>query len=132
MKLEALVGGGDTIGLFVLPFIVVGVILNMALPSLFTVGGPLYLRAPAEYGRTDFYLQPGDLTEAFLGDRIDQRKPVRLWDSPYVVVDGPIGPQQGTDCANWCALTDAFPTYALLTATGDTWGDIAAGTTVCP
>ena len=31
--------------------------------ELFTAGGPLYLRAPAVYGRTDYYLQPGDLTE---------------------------------------------------------------------
>jgi len=115
-----------------------GLILTRSLAAidrmtdLFTVGGPLFLRAPAAYGRTDFHIQPGELTEAFLGDRIDQRKPVRLWSFPYVVVDGPLGPQQGTECANWCALSAAFPTYATLTATGDTWGEIAAGTTVCP
>jgi len=100
--------------------------------ELFTVGGPLYLRAPGEYGDTNFYLQPGDLSELFLGEGIDQRFPVRLWEFPYTVVDAPLGPQQGTDCANWCAVKTTFATFAALTATGDTWGEIAAGTTVCP
>lgn len=100
--------------------------------DLFTAGGPLFLRAPAAYGGTDFFLQPGALTESFLSETIDQRKPYRLWTAPYVVVDRPLGPQQGTACANWCAVEAAFPTFADLTATGDTWGDVAAGTTVCP
>lgn len=100
--------------------------------ELFTVGGPLFLRAPAAYGDADFYLQPGDLSEAFIGETVDQRFPVRLWSFPYAVVDGPLGPQQGTDCANWCAVESTFPTFAALTATGDTFGEIAAGTTVCP
>jgi protein-S-isoprenylcysteine O-methyltransferase Ste14 len=38
--LKRLVGSGDRIGLFVLPFVVVGVILQVAYPSLFAVGGP--------------------------------------------------------------------------------------------
>lgn len=103
-----------------------------AVDDLFTAGGPLYLRAPAEYGRTDFTFQPGDLAEAFLSETIDQRKPVRLWNFPYVVVDLPLGPQQGTACANWCAVKATFPTFADLTATGHTWGAIATGETVCP
>ena len=40
MKLKALVGSGDRIGLLVLPFLVIGVILNVVMPSLFSVGGP--------------------------------------------------------------------------------------------
>jgi protein-S-isoprenylcysteine O-methyltransferase Ste14 len=35
-----LVGSGDKIGLFVLPFLIGGVILNIAYPSIFDVGGP--------------------------------------------------------------------------------------------
>lgn len=100
--------------------------------DLFTAGGPLFLRAPAEYGDTDFFLQPGSLLESYLSERIDQRKPFRRWSVPYVVVDRPLGPQQGTACANWCAVEAAFPTFADLTATGDTWADVATGTTVCP
>ena len=40
MKLKEPVGSGDKIGLLVLPFLVIGVILNILFPSLFSVGGP--------------------------------------------------------------------------------------------
>jgi protein-S-isoprenylcysteine O-methyltransferase Ste14 len=39
-NLKTLVGSGDRIGLFTLPFLAGGVILNIAYPSLFDVGGP--------------------------------------------------------------------------------------------
>lgn len=100
--------------------------------DLFTAGGPLYLRAPAVYGSFDFYLQPLDVSSDYLSDRIDQRKPYRLYQVPYTRVDRVLGLQQGTACANWCAVEEAFPTFATLTATGDTYAEIAAGTTVCP
>ncbi len=40
MKLRALVGSGEKIGLFALPFVVAGVILNLARPGWFHVDGP--------------------------------------------------------------------------------------------
>jgi protein-S-isoprenylcysteine O-methyltransferase Ste14 len=40
MRLKALVGSGDKIGLFTLPFLILGLILNMKKPSFFRVGGP--------------------------------------------------------------------------------------------
>jgi hypothetical protein len=40
MKLKPLVGSGDKIGLFAAPFLIVGLILNILFPSLFSVGGP--------------------------------------------------------------------------------------------
>jgi protein-S-isoprenylcysteine O-methyltransferase Ste14 len=40
MNLKTLVGSGDRIGLFTLPFLVVGLILNIAYPTVFAVGGP--------------------------------------------------------------------------------------------
>jgi protein-S-isoprenylcysteine O-methyltransferase Ste14 len=40
MNVKALVGSGDRIGLFTFPFLLVGLILNVAYPSLFDVGGP--------------------------------------------------------------------------------------------
>jgi protein-S-isoprenylcysteine O-methyltransferase Ste14 len=40
MNLRRLVGSGDKIGLFVLPFLIGGLILNIAYPSIFDVGGP--------------------------------------------------------------------------------------------
>lgn len=40
MKLKLLVGSGEKIGLFTLPFLLVGLILNIYYPSAFEVGGP--------------------------------------------------------------------------------------------
>lgn len=40
MRLKELVGRGDKIGLLTLPFLVIGLILNVAFPSAFSVGGP--------------------------------------------------------------------------------------------
>lgn len=40
MNLKVLVGSGDKIGLFVLPFLVIGLIFNITFPFVFTVGGP--------------------------------------------------------------------------------------------
>jgi protein-S-isoprenylcysteine O-methyltransferase Ste14 len=40
VTLRGLVGSGDRIGLLTLPVLVVGLVLNVAYPSLFAVGGP--------------------------------------------------------------------------------------------
>ncbi len=40
MKLKVLVGNGRKIGLLVLPFLVIGVVLNILFPTFFSVGGP--------------------------------------------------------------------------------------------
>ena len=40
MKLKVLVGNGKKIGLLALPFLIIGLILNILIPSLFSVGGP--------------------------------------------------------------------------------------------
>ena len=40
MKLKVLVGSGDRIGLLTLPFLIIGLILNIVFPSAFHVGGP--------------------------------------------------------------------------------------------
>lgn len=39
-KLRLLVGSGEKIGLFTLPFIIIGLVLNVIYPSVFSVGGP--------------------------------------------------------------------------------------------
>jgi hypothetical protein len=39
-SLRVLVGSGDRIGLFTLPFLAVGLILNVAFPGFFAIGGP--------------------------------------------------------------------------------------------
>jgi protein-S-isoprenylcysteine O-methyltransferase Ste14 len=40
MKLKTLVGSGDRVILLTLPFLIVGLILNILFPSVFSVGGP--------------------------------------------------------------------------------------------
>ena len=40
MKLKVLVGSGEQIGLLTLPFLIIGLILNILIPSIFNVGGP--------------------------------------------------------------------------------------------
>jgi protein-S-isoprenylcysteine O-methyltransferase Ste14 len=40
VRLRTLIGSGDRIGLFALPVIVGGLALNVAVPDLFSVGGP--------------------------------------------------------------------------------------------
>lgn len=43
MKLKILVGSGRKIGLLAMPFLIVGIYLNMVNPSLFNVGGPSFV-----------------------------------------------------------------------------------------
>lgn len=40
MNLKELVGSGEKIGLLILPFLVIGLTLNILFPSFFSVGGP--------------------------------------------------------------------------------------------
>ena len=40
MNLKALIGSGERIGKLILPFLVIGLVLNLLRPSLFSVGGP--------------------------------------------------------------------------------------------
>ncbi|MFK3734074.1 hypothetical protein ACI2LJ_27835 [Streptomyces sp. NPDC088090] len=104
-----------------------------AVADLFSWGGPLQITAPAAYGWEPYTVQPGDLTEGYLSDTIDQRWPHRLWSAPATVVDdGAVGPIQGTVCANWCQVAATWPTYADMTASGGTWLDILEGETQCP
>src|SRR5215831_8056217 len=48
MNVQALAGGGDKIGLFTLPFVLLGVVFNLLFPAVFQVGGPsLFLQVLA-------------------------------------------------------------------------------------
>jgi protein-S-isoprenylcysteine O-methyltransferase Ste14 len=50
LGLGALIGSGDRIGAFVLPFLLVGVALNITFPGAFSVGGPPpWLRAVSAF-----------------------------------------------------------------------------------
>ena len=98
--------------------------------SLWTAGGPLFLQLPAVYGWRDDFLQSSSDLEELYRSR-DQRRPLRLWEATMRSVRRPTGPIQGTTCANWCAVADAFATYAALTAAAGDWGDVAEGTVQC-
>lgn len=97
--------------------------------DLMTAGGPLFLQLPTVYGWADAFIQPGTVRSAHLYD--DQRKPHRIWTVPFTIVDPVAGPGQGTECANWCAVEDAFPTFAALAAGGGTYSQLAQGVTLC-
>lgn len=101
-----------------------------AVHALFTAGGPLQTQAPTVYGWEDVFVQPLDLVEEYLHP--DQRRPYRLWTVPILIVRRPVGPVQGTLCANWCNVTSTWPTYGDLAASGSTWGELASGIAQCP
>lgn len=93
--------------------------------TLFTAGGPLLLQIPPIYGWPDKYFQPDTLADDTIGE--DQRKPYRLWSVPLAPVDRPppaLG-EQGTAAANWCAVAARYATSDELTATGQTWQQLA-------
>jgi hypothetical protein len=96
--------------------------------TLFAAGGPLQIQTPAVYGFPDAVVQPGNVTESYISD--DQRRPYRVWEAPFTVVDTPLGPVQGTVDANWCAVKAAFTDFAELTASGYTWAQVASGEAV--
>lgn len=98
--------------------------------DLFTAGGPLMLRLDAVYGFHDQFIQPGTLAMSHTSR--DQRRPERRWVVPFVVVDRPFGPIQGTDCNNWCAVEESFTTFADLTAYPSTWEGLLNGDVLCP
>lgn len=97
--------------------------------ELLTAGGPLQLQLPPIYGWADAFLQPLDVSV----DRIsrDQRRPERLFTVPFELVGQPFGPVQGTDCANWCEVEAAFPTYAALASMPGTYLDLLQGEILC-
>jgi len=103
-----------------------------AMHALLTAGGPIQIQMPTVYGFPDAFVQPGDVTRAYLGGQRDQRMPFRVWSMPFTVVERPLGPQQGTDTANWCALQEQFATYQDLTNAGLTWAQVANGSAVSP
>lgn len=101
---------------------------RVLIETLFAGGGPLQIQLPAIYGFPDAFVQPGDLTEGYIAS--DQRIPHRSWQAPFTVVDAPMGPVQGTENANWCAVQETFGTFAALTASGFTWAQVASGQAV--
>ena len=55
VKLKALVGSGEKIGIFTLPFLAIGLALNMAFPTYFSVGGPSRLLGLISFSKPRCY-----------------------------------------------------------------------------
>lgn len=88
-------------------------------------GGPIFLQLPVIYGWPDRYYQPAKVSVSRLSK--DLRIPYRLWDVPLTAVDAPVGDAQGTALNNWCLIKSTYDTWADLTGTGLTWGQIMEG-----
>ena len=88
MKLKVLVGSGKKIGLFTLPFLVIGLILNIMFPSLFSVGGPSTALAVISI----VILIPGVInwlwSVALILTKVPQKK--LITDGPYSLVKHPL------------------------------------------
>jgi protein-S-isoprenylcysteine O-methyltransferase Ste14 len=88
MNLRVLVGSGDRIGLLVLPFLVIGSVLNVLRPSLFSVGGP----SPALKVLSLIVLIPGIAnwlwSAVLILTRVPQRK--LITSGPYSLVKHPL------------------------------------------
>lgn len=98
--------------------------------TLYTAGGPVNLSFPPEYCIPDRCYQPGDLAMTYLSP--DHRKPYRLWEVPLTAVDCPTVQPQGVAGGTWCDVAEQYATYAELTASGFTWGDVASGEATAP
>ncbi len=88
MKLKDLVGSGERIGLLVLPFLVIGLILNIVFPALFTVGGPSAVLQVTSI----ILLIPGVIvwiwSVVLILTRVPQKK--LITDGPYSLVKHPL------------------------------------------
>src|SRR5579883_78555 len=88
MKLKTLVGSGDKIGLFTLPSLLLGVLLNLKKPSVFRVGGPLLFLKVLSL----VLLIPGVAlwmcSVTFLVTRVPERK--LITGGPYAIVKHPL------------------------------------------
>lgn len=88
MSIKALVGSGDRIGLFVLPFIILGLVMNFLWPAIFSVGGPPQALAIVSY----FVLLPGLVVWIWSVVLILSRVPKGqlITTGPYAVVKHPL------------------------------------------
>lgn len=98
------------------------------LKTFYAWGGPVFIQLPSVYGWPDRYYQPAKVSVSRLSKVLT--KPFRNWDVPLTVIDAPVGAAQGTCENNWCGVDAAYATWAALTATGFTWGQIVEGVAV--
>lgn len=96
-----------------------------ALRTLHAPGGITQLRTPAQYGVTDRYMLPLDITEHRpMADHKIQPRAVVI---PHTTVARPWGPSQGVCGTRVQDLCDLYPTMAALEASGLSWADVLRG-----
>jgi hypothetical protein len=98
---------------------------KLTLDAFYTAGGPIFLQLNPVYCWPDRYYQPGQVDVSRLTQ--DLTDPRRYWDVPLAAMNAPVGAAQGTCENNWCIIDSTYATYANLTASGFTWGDVMAG-----
>lgn len=88
MKLMVLVGNGKKIGRLTLPFLVLGVILNIFFPSVFSVGGP----STALFWASVIVLIPGVIIWAWSVFLILTKIPKKqlITEGPYALMKHPL------------------------------------------
>ncbi len=88
MKLKVLVGNGRKIGLLVLPFLAVGLALNILFPSVFSMGGP----SSVLFWISVILLIPGGLVWAWSVFLILTKIPKKqlITNGPYAVMKHPL------------------------------------------
>ncbi len=88
MKLKVLVGNGRKIGLLVLPFLAVGLALNILFPSVFSMGGP----SSVLFWISVILLIPGGLVWAWSVFLILTKIPKKqlITNGPYAIMKHPL------------------------------------------
>lgn len=88
MKLNVLVGNGRKIGLFTLPFLIVGLILNVWFPAFFSIGGPSFAMGLVSI----IILIPGLINWIWSGALIVTKIPRKelITTGPYALVKHPL------------------------------------------
>lgn len=96
-----------------------------ALLALTEPGSPLYFAGPAAYGIPRRWMDVG--TVSFERGLSDHKYQVRVADLPFVAVDRPAGPTQGTCGSQVSDLCDIYATWDDMAAAGLTWDDLIRG-----
>jgi len=88
MDIKALVGSGDSIMLFTLPFAVLGVVLNLVFPSFFDVGGPSHTLTVVSVALVTFGGAIWAWSVVLILTKVPGRK--LITSGPYAVVKHPL------------------------------------------